>query len=320
MHGQVRRALTVGISDYPTGQLPGCVGDARAMAQVLRRHHDGEVNFDVELRTSHEATVTRAMLRERIGALLRHPADVALLYFSGHGSEDAVGGHLMTTDGAEHDPGVPLADVLALANRATDIGEIVIIVDSCHGGWLGSVPATGTTHAQLREGLSILTASRAAESAYEEGGGGVFTKLVLSALEGGAADVLGHVSVAGIYAHVSQALGAWDQRPLLKSHVARMLTLRRAPPAVPLTTLRRLPEWFAADDAVFPLSPRHEPTADPRDEDAEGTFRCLQQGNRAKLVEPIGEQDMYWAAVRATGCRLTTLGRFYRRLAADGRI
>ncbi len=290
------------------------------MAQLLRRHHDGAVNFDVEVLTSDEVTVTKARLRERVAALLRQPADVALLYFTGHGSEDDAGGHLVTTDASEHDPGVALGDVLALANRATHIGEVVIIVDSCHGGWLGSIPATGTTHAQLREGLSILTASRAAEVAYEEHGGGVFTKLVRSALEGGAADVLGHVSVAGVYAHVSQALGAWDQRPLFKSHVARMLTLRRAPPAVPLATLRRLPEWFPEDDTVFPLSPRNEPTADPPDEHAEATFRCLQQGNRAKLVEPVGEEDMYWAAVRATGCRLTTLGRFYCRLAADGRI
>jgi uncharacterized caspase-like protein len=320
MHDHVRRALTVGNSDYPAGQLRGCVEDARSMAQLLRRHHDGAVNFDVEVLTSDEVTVTKARLRERVAALLRQPADVALLYFTGHGSEDDAGGHLVTTDASEHDPGVALGDVLALANRATHIGEVVIIVDSCHGGWLGSIPATGTTHAQLREGLSILTASRAAEVAYEEQGGGVFTKLVRSALEGGAADVLGHVSVAGVYAHVSQALGAWDQRPLFKSHVARMLTLRRAPPAVPLATLRRLPEWFPEDDAVFPLSPRNEPTADPPDEHAEATFRCLQQGNRAKLVEPVGEEDMYWAAIRATGCRLTTLGRFYRRLAADGRI
>jgi uncharacterized caspase-like protein len=320
MHDQFRRALTVGNSDYPTGRLRGCVEDARALAKLLRRHYDGEVNFDVELLTSDERTVTKALLRERVTALLSGPADVALLYFTGHGSEDAFGGHLMTTDASEHDPGLPLAEVLALANRATDVREVVIIVDSCYGGSLGSVPAGGTTHAQLREGLSILTASRAAEAAYQEDGTGVFTKLVLSALDGGAADVLGHVSVAGVYAYVSQALGAWDQRPLFKSHVARMLTLRRAPPAVPLATLRRLPEWFAADDAVFPLSPRHEPTREPRDEEAELTFRCLQQCNRAKLVEPEGQPDMYYAAVRETGCRLTTLGRFYRKLAADGRI
>jgi hypothetical protein len=290
------------------------------MAEMLRRHHDGEVNFDVEVLTSDERTVTKGLLRERVTALLSGPADVALLYFSGHGSQDAFGGHLVTTDASEHDPGLPLAEVLALANRATDVREVVIIVDSCHAGWLGSVSAGGTGQAQLREGLSILTASRAAEAAYQEDGAGVFTRLVLSALDGGAADVLGHVSVAGVYAHVSQALGAWDQRPLFKSHVARMLTLRRTPPAVALSTLRRLPEWFTSDDAVFPLSTRYEPTAEPRDEEAERTFRCLQQCNRAKLVEPDGQEDMYWAAMRETGCRLTTLGRFYRRLAADGRI
>jgi uncharacterized caspase-like protein len=320
MHDHVRRALTVGNADYPTGQLRGCVEDARSMARLLRRHYDGDVNFDVEVLTSDEATVTKERLKERVAALLRQPADVALLYFTGHGSEDAAGGHLVTSDASEHDPGVALADVLALANRAIHIGEVVIIVDSCHGGWLGSVPATGTTHAQLREGLSILTASRSSQPSVERGDSGVFTELVSSALDGGAADILGNVSVASVYAYVDQALGAWDQRPLFKSHVSRMLSLRSARAAIDVAILRRLPEWFGSADAEFPLSPRHEHTTEPRDPEAESVFRCLQRCNRVKLVDPIGEEDMYFAAVNSTGCRLTALGRFYWTLADAGRI
>src|SRR5919112_1286439 len=45
-------------------------------------------------------------------------------------------------------------------------------------------------------------------------------------------------------AYVDQALGAWDQRPLFKSHVSRMLSLRNATPAIDVAILRRLPEWF----------------------------------------------------------------------------
>jgi hypothetical protein len=316
----VRRALLVGIDDYPSAPLAGCVNDAEAMKRLLSRHDDGRVNFDTQLLTSDQESVTRARLREAIDELFSDPAEVALLYFSGHGTENDLGGYLVTSDADLYDEGVSLTDVLALANRATHITEVAIIVDSCHSGWLGTVPAVDNAHASLREGLSILSASRSSQASLERGDHGVFTELVCSALDGGAADILGNVSVASIYAYVDQAFGAWDQRPLFKSHVSRMLSLRTAKPAIDIAVVRRLPDWFESPDADFPLSPRHEPTAKPADSEAEATFRCLQRCNRVKLVEPIDEEDMYYAAINGTGCRLTALGRFYWKLADDGRI
>jgi uncharacterized caspase-like protein len=316
----MRRALLVGIDDYPSAPLAGCVNDAVAMARLLARHDDGSVNFDAKLLTSDNQHVTRASLREAIAELFADPADVALLYFSGHGTENDLGGFLVTVDAARYDEGVPLGDILTLANNADHIKEVAIIVDSCHSGWLGTVPAINNMQASLREGVSILTASRSSQPAMERGGSGVFTDLVCSALDGGAADILGNVSVAAIYAYVDQALGAWDQRPLFKTHVSRMLSLRVSRPAIDITILRQLPEWFPSAEAEFPLSPMHEHTEEPRDADAEATFRCLQRCNRVKLVDPIGEEDMYYAAMHSTGCRLTALGRFYWKLANDGRI
>jgi Caspase domain len=316
----MRRALLVGIDDYPSAPLAGCVNDAEAMERLLRRHHDGAVNFDTQLLTSDREQVTRSRLRESLQALFADPAEVALLYFSGHGTENDLGGYLVTSDAAAYDEGVSLTDVLALANRSLHIKEVAIIVDSCHSGWLGTVPAVENAHAALREGLSILSASRASQASLETGESGVFTQLVCSALDGGAADILGNVSVASVYAYVDQALGAWDQRPLFKSHVSRMLSLRTAKAAIDIAILRRLPDWFETPDAEFPLSSRHEPTAKPPDSEAEATFRCLQRCNRVKLVEPIDEEDMYYAAINGTGCRLTALGRFYWKLADLGRI
>ena len=316
----MRRALLVGIDDYPSEPLAGCVNDARAMERLLSRHHDGSVNFDTQLLTSDEQRVTRPRLREAIESLFADPAEVALLYFSGHGTENDLDGYLVTSDVALYDEGVSLGDVLARANRARHVREVAIIIDSCHSGWLGAVPAVDNAQASLREGLSILTASRSTQASWELGGNGMFTELVCSALDGGAADILGEVSVASVYAYVDQAFGAWDQRPLFKSHVSRMLSLRRAKPAVRIEVLRRFPEWFGTADAEFPLEPRHEYTVEPRDPEAEETFRWLQRCNRVKLIEPVGQEDMYYAAVRSTGCRLTPLGRFYWRLAAAGRI
>jgi hypothetical protein len=316
----MRRALLVGIDDYPSAPLAGCVNDAKRMERLLRRHDDGRVNFDTQLLTSDQRQISRARLREAIETLFADPAEVALLYFSGHGTENNLGGYLVTSDATVYDEGVSLGDVLAHANRAAHIREVAIIIDSCHSGWLGTVPAVDNNHAFLREGLSILTASRESQSSWEQGDSGTFTELVCSALDNGAADILGNVSVASVYAYVDQALGAWDQRPLFKSHVSRMLSLRNARPSIEISILQRLPEWFPAPDSEFPLSPRFEYTAEPQDRDAESTFRSLQRCNRVKLVEPIGEEDMYYAAMNSTGCKLTPLGRFYRKLAADGRI
>jgi hypothetical protein len=316
----MRRALLVGINHYESAPLTGCIGDARAMERLLRRHDDGRVNFDTQLLTSDREAVTRGRLREGVERLFADPAEVALLYFSGHGTENDLGGYLVTSDATRYDEGVSLGDVLTLANRATHITEVAIIVDSCHSGWLGTVPAGDNMRATLREGLSILTASRSSQASLEHEDRGVFTQLVCAALDGGAADILGNVSVASVYAYVDQAFGAWDQRPLFKSHVSRMLSLRSAQPAIDVAIVRRLPEWFADADAEYPLSPRHEHTAEPHDPDAENTFRCLQRCNRVKLVEPVGEEDMYFAAIHGTGCRLTALGRFYWRLADAGRI
>src|SRR4051795_7884773 len=271
----MRRALLVGINHYESAPLSGCIDDARRMERLLRRHDDGGVNFDTHLLTSDREVVTRARLRESIENLFADPADVALLYFSGHGTENDLGGYLVTTDATLYNEGVALGDVLALANRAAHISEVAIIIDSCHSGWLGTVPAVDNMQASLREGLSILTASRSSQSSVEHGESGVFTELVGSALDGGAADILGNVSVASVYAYVDQALGAWDQRPLFKSHVSRMLSLRTAKPAIDIAVVRRLPDWFESPDADFSLSPRHEPTAKPQDSEAEATFRCL---------------------------------------------
>jgi hypothetical protein len=316
----MRRALLVGINHYESAPLTGCIDDARRMERLLRRHDDGGVNFDTHLLTSDREMVTRARLRESIENLFADPADVALLYFSGHGTENDLGGYLVTSDATLYNEGVALGDVLALANRAAHITEVAIIIDSCHSGWLGTAPAVDNMQASLREGLSILTASRSSQSSVEHGDSGVFTALVSSALDGGAADILGNVSVASVYAYVDQAFGAWDQRPLFKSHVSRMLSLRNAQPGIDVAIVRRLPEWFPDAGAEYPLSPRHEHTTEPHDGAAENTFRCLQRCNRVKLVEPIGEEDMYFAAVNGTGCRLTALGRFYWRLADAGRI
>lgn len=316
----MRRALLVGIDDYPTAPLAGCVNDARALAALLARHADNSPNFDVQLLTSDKRIITRADLRASIENLFQHDkAAVALLYFSGHGTENNLDGYLVTPDAAKYEEGVGLTDVLTLANQSK-AEEVVLILDSCMSGALGQIPATGSNQASLREGVSILTASRSGQVSMESGGRGVFTELVRGALDGGAADVLGHVTAASIYAYVDQALGSWEQRPLFKAHLATLTPLRRTAPAVELETLRQLPTWFKTPTFEFPLDPSYEHTTDPQDEEHQDIFRRLQQMSRCKLVEAVDEEFMYYAAVNSKACRLTALGQQYWRMAQARRI
>jgi len=315
-----RLALVVGIDDYSTSPLSGCVNDAEAMAELLRIHADGSPNFDVRLVTAPADTITRASLRKQIVELFETiDCDVALLFFAGHGTENNLGGYLVTPDAARYDEGVNLTDVLTLANNSP-ARERIVILDSCMSGAFGQVPAASSANASLPEGVSILTASRAGQVSSETGGRGVFTELVCGALEGGAADVLGDVTAASVYSYVEQALGPWDQRPLFKAHLSTVVPIRKARPAVQLETLRLLPSWFETADYEYPLDPTYEDQVVGFDPKNVAIFKKLQKCRDAKLVEAVDEEFLYFAAINSKACRLTPLGRHYWRLAQAGRI
>jgi len=290
---------------------------------VLRKHQDGAPNFDTKTLSAPigrgDDVVTRAVLREYIDNLFKDPADVALFYFSGHGTVNNLDGYLVTQDARRYDEGVAMSDVLRWANESR-AEEVVILLDCCHSGALGNPPAIDNKKALLREGLSILTASRAEQPSVETGGGGLFTSLLVDALEGSAADLLGEVSAPAIYASVEAALGAWDQRPLFKSHVSRVLALRNCTPPVERAVLRRIPALFPLPAEDLPLDPSYEPKSNVAEPAHVTVFGDLQSLNRVYLVTPVGVPHMYDAAMQSRACRLTPTGRYYWRLAKDGRI
>jgi len=230
-----------------------------------------------------------------------------------------LGGFLVTQDATRYDEGVSMRDVLILANGSR-IKEIVIILDCCHSGAFGQVPEIDNSQAFLREGVSVLTASRASEASLEVGGSGVFTSLIYDALSGGASDICGNVTVASVYAYVDQTLGAWEQRPLFKSHVSKLIPLRKCNPVIEPAILRLLPEYFTTPDAEFRLDASFEPRAEPRNEVNEEIFANLQKFRANRLVIPVGEEHMYYAAIRSKSCKLTPLGRFYWKLVRSGRL
>lgn len=324
----MRIALIVGVNYYDHGgSLYGCVNDAHDVKSVLERHDGGAFNFDCKLMTGTSPTekVNRSELKDQIGELFKTDAEVALFYFAGHGHIEATGGYLLATDSSRGDEGVSLSEILTFANSSPAKNRIIIL-DSCHSGIAGTPPAGGQL-ASLSEGLTILTASTQEQYATEENGRGVFTTLLVDALNGSAANLIGDITPGSVYAHIDQSLGAWEQRPVFKTNVKKFVSLRSSSPAIPTDELRRLFEFFPTAGFAFQLDPTFEPEMKGRDKgmlppDPKNTriFAILQKYNRLNLLRPNEVPHMWSAAMESKTCSLTALGEHYRRLVEKNRI
>jgi hypothetical protein len=96
---RMKRALIVGINDYPNAPLKGCVPDAQKMYSLLSKNGDGSPNYSCRLLTSdNQRVVSKALLEESLEQLLIPDTDSAIFYFSGHGSRNILGGVLITQE------------------------------------------------------------------------------------------------------------------------------------------------------------------------------------------------------------------------------
>lgn len=318
-----KRALLIGIDEYAHfGNLGGCVNDVLALEPLLARHESDDPNFDCQTRTSANAgAVDRDDVLAAVSQLFSPGADVALLYFAGHGHSTGADVHLVTRDATDYTPGVAFSEILTTATTS-DVNEIIVILDCCFAGAAGGIPQLGTATATLPPGMTILAASRGDQTSAETADGrGMFSTFLEGALDGGAAEVLGRVTVAGVFAYLEESFRAWDQqRPTFKANLDRLHVLRQCAPAVPLADMRQLGELFPAADDDFPLDPSYEPDLEPAHPEHEATFAILQRYRAAKLLVPVDEEHMYFAAANSKACRLTPLGRHYWHRARQRRI
>lgn len=318
---QARVAVLVGIDNYDGyPPLRGCVADALAVAEVLATHHDHTRNFTCQTLTSDKTRINRSELRAAASKLFgRVRVDVALFYFAGHGTLARESSYLVTQDGEEHDEGVPMAEIIALAN-ASDARERIIILDCCNAGAINKLFA-GAGALPISDGVSVLAACRSVEEAIEAGGRGAFSEAVCAGLAGGAADVRGKVTVASVYALVDQLFAADEQRPVYKASVDKLVTLRAASASIDDATLRmELLRYFPTKDHHLQLDKSFEPTEEPNHPENEAVFANLQRLRGARLVQPDGVDHMYYAAINDLSCSLTPLGKIYWRMAEKGKL
>jgi len=310
----MRRALLVGINHYSWTPLQGCINDVNNMEKALSMHYDQAPNFHCKkLMSSQKKRVTRHKLMEHVKDLFSREADMALLYFSGHGMHNELGGVLVTQDAVQHDEGVTVSDIITLANKADNIRQIFIILDCCHSGNAGSAPILNDNVAILRKGVSILTASLHDQYAVEKRmtKEGLFTKILIEGLKGGAADIVGDITAAALYNYVEKILGPWDQRPVFKTHSATLTAIRHNEPRIDIETLKEIVNYFPQANYQYPLDPSYDPELEPKNPKNEHIMSHFRLFLAEGLLKPIGEKHLYHAAKYSESCQLTPLGVFY---------
>jgi len=324
----MNKALIVGIDFYENMKpLYGCVNDAYAVKSALERNSDGTINFAIKILagTGPSNPVTRVELRDQVRELFRGDPEIALLYFAGHGYIENTGGYLIPSDSQTGDDGIVLSDVMTYANQS-EARNRIIVLDSCHSGIAGNLTSSTVT-AELKEGTTILTASDKDQYASEVNGSGVFTTLLVDALNGAAGNLVGDVTPGSVYAHIDQSLGPWDQRPLFKTNVKSFVSLRKVQPPISLAELQRITEFFPTPGFEFDLNPSFEPERCGNEQNIPAPdpanvamFAILQRYNRVNLVVPVDAPHMWHAAMESKSCKLTVLGEHYRRLRELERI
>ncbi|QHK22550.1 caspase family protein (plasmid) [Pseudarthrobacter psychrotolerans] len=324
----MRKALIVGIDHYDhISALSGAVNDAHSVKAVLERNADGTLNFatpKLMTGTGPAAGITRTNLRQAVEELFNDDADIALFYFAGHGYIDDTGGFLCASDCKSGHDGLALSEVMAMANQSGAKNK-VIILDSCHGGIAGT-SAVSKQVAEISDGVTILTASTADQYAMETGGGsGVFTSLLVDALSGAAANLVGAITPGSVYAHIDQSLGNWAQRPVFKTNVKKFVSLRETDAPIELADLQKLTKLFQHPTSQLALDPSYEPERSGK-EDASipapdpaknADFAVLQNLVKVNLVRPVDAPHMWHAAMGSKACELTVLGQHYWNLVKE---
>lgn len=322
----MRKALCVGIDSYKIAKdLHGCVNDANGVKAVLERNGDGTLNFATKLlcATSEATHINRETLKDAIQDLFNDESEIAVFYYAGHGSYDALGGYLCTSEVERADQGLSLNDVMGIVANSHAQNKIVIL-DSCHSGLVASSNAM-PNYSVINNGTTILAACDEKQYASEENGQGVFTSLLIEALYGGAMNLLGEVSPGSIYSYIDSSLGGWEQRPVFKANIKKFVSLRKNAPPIGISELRRITEFFITPSYEFALDPTYEPDKHEADitevnTEHEAIFSTLQKYVKLNLVVPVNAEHMYYAAINHKSCKLTVQGQHYWELAKKGNI
>jgi len=324
MRMENRMALLVGINKYCDGikDLSGCENDVKALQPLLEKHGDGKPNFRCKRLVSSETKVTKEILKKAIKTVISKEPDLVVFYFSGHGGFDKKeNGFLICQDSPQGQlsDGLHMNWVLKTFSDA-EIPEVIIVLDCCHSGVIGSVGLFQKERVELRKGITLLSASTSKGLAMERKGFGVFTSILCEGLRGAAADMFGHITASNLYNMADGVLTPWDQRPIYKSYVTHMKPLRFINPKYPAKQLQRITHHFRGLEDKIQLSPEHLETSSFTDPSKSGIYQDLLVYYHLGLVQGQQSPRISDEAKVNGHCRLTPYGKFFWEAVSKGLI
>jgi len=140
MAPQVKRAVVVGVGDYLDNHirpLPGATNDAQELFDRLTADGEFEIEADHFLL---DERATGDAIRSAVSDLLwrTEPADLAMLYFSGHGFDDAYGNGFLAPHDMDYDRpmvrGIRMQELRDLMRSAVNKRVILLVLDACKAG------------------------------------------------------------------------------------------------------------------------------------------------------------------------------------------
>jgi hypothetical protein len=195
--------LVVGVDDYEDERIPDlrfAQADARAVSTFYASHERSPADRDrVSSLVGRDATRAGVLqaIRTHLVQRATDVADVAVLYFAGHGFADANDTYLAcadTTLDALPETSISVAGLQTAWDRI-QAGTKVLITDACHAGALANLRGVGGVRTVLparaaggRVGTISIVASGENQLSIENAalGRGVFTTALVNALSGDA--------------------------------------------------------------------------------------------------------------------------------------
>lgn len=327
----MKNALIVGIDKYSHndefGDLSSCEMDAKGVSDSLGEEFLGIKYFDnIEVVSSAAGNVNFGTLEPIIKEFFENKNDLSLFYFSGHASD----GYLRCTDSYSYGSrGIRLDDLMGWVEKSETTNKIIIL-DCCNAGEVAENMFANQI-SSLPRGVTILAASDSQQNAAAGvmGEFSVFTEIMLNGLSGAAANALGKITPASLYAKIDESLGMTRQRPVFKSNTVGFVDIKHVKPKIGLDELKQGLCLFDHEDKPYGLDYTYEPerNADQRllpkpiKKNVE-KFKKLQKLCGMGLVKPSKPHEhMYWAAMaddQEGKCELTEEGQHYFRLVVRG--
>ena len=313
-----KKALIIGNDNYKeVSKLRGCKNDSASIEALLKYNEDETGNFS----TNRHTDLDNDSIKREIEQFLKRKCAYALLYYAGHGHINEDGGYLCGIDAAKGNFGVSMKWLCQVINNC-ETPEITVILDCCHAGEMFNVSNKDGEFALLKQGVTVLAATTYNDTAAEFCGKGVFTSILAEGLKGAAKDILGNVSIAGLYACAENMLSPFQQRPVFKSFVDQITPLRKCIPLVSEVNLKKLitNEFFPDLESTISVNPDILRQRKADFDISFDTFLMLSTYEKAGLLQCDQGKSLIEATLKWGKCRLSTYGKHVWQLVKKDRL